>query len=231
MSWIWQALMWILDSANWSGPGGIAERLLEHLGYTLAALALASLIALPVGWLVGHWGRGKAAAIWITSALRSIPTLGLVTLAGLMFGIGWKAPIIALVILALPTLLAGAYAGVESTDPRIVEAARAQGFTQVQILFQVEIPLGATILWGAMRSATLQIVSTATLAAYVGAGGLGGYMFLGLSTQDYPLMLASSFLVIALAFVFELLFLFGARFFLAAHLNRNYLSENLSPAT
>ena len=113
---------------------------------------------------------------------------------------------LAFVVLALPSVLAGAYTGVESADPIAVDAARAAGMSEFQVLARVEIPLGAPLLVGGLRSAGLQVIATATLAAYTGAGGLGRLMFLGLKTQDYVMMLASSLLVIALALVSEAFF-------------------------
>lgn len=127
----------------------------------------------------------------------------MVTIFALIFGIGLVAPLIALVLLAIPSVLAGAYAGVEAIDKRTVDAARAMGMSEWQILTKVEIPLGLPLLLGGLRSATLQVVATATLAAYVGAGGLGRFLFLGLKTQDYPQMLASALLVVALALIME----------------------------
>ena len=94
-------------------------------------------------------------------------------------------------------------AGFEAVDRRVIDAARAQGFTGTQVLWQIEVPLGLPVLVGGLRSAALQVVATATLAAYVGAGGLGRYLFLGLKTQDYAMMLGSSLLVVALALVLD----------------------------
>lgn len=213
MELIFEALRWLVAGENWGGYRSIPTALTQHLSYTLGALIIAFLLATPLGFLVGHTRKGRTVTVWITSTLRSIPTLGLVTIAGLLFGVGFTAPLLALVILGIPTIFAGAYSGVEAIDSTIIDSAKAQGFTHLQVLWRVEIPLGLPVLWGALRSATLQIVSTATLAAYVGAGGLGSYMFLGLRTQNYPLMLASSILVLLLAAVFEGFFILGSRYF------------------
>ena len=113
---------------------------------------------------------------------------------------------VALVTLAIPSVLAGAYSGVESVDARVVDAAKAQGMSGWQVLFRVEIPLGLPLLIGGIRTATVQVAGTAILAAYVGAGGLGAPLFLGLKTYDYPLLLAASLVVIALAVVLDILF-------------------------
>lgn len=206
MNFVREALAWIGDPAHLHGPQGWPSHLAEHLWYTVLAVLLAGLVAIPLGWLVGHTGRGRNLAVQLSGIARALPSLGLVTLFGLWLGVGLQAPMIALVLLAIPSVLAGAYAGIESVDPRAVDAARAQGMTEWQVLRLVEIPLGLPLLVGGIRSATLQVVSTATLAAYVGAGGLGRDLFLGLKTQDYPQMLAASLLVLGLAVALELLF-------------------------
>lgn len=211
MSFFLDALAWLADPARWQGPGGILARLGEHVGYTALGVLLACLVAVPVGLAVGHYGRGRALAVAATGAARALPTLGLVTLFGLLMGVGLLAPTLAFVILAVPSLLAGAYSAVDSVDRRVIDAARAQGMTELQILTRVEIPLGLPLLMTGLRSATLQVIATAMLAAYVGNGGLGRYIFLGLRTQDYAQMLAGSLLVILLALVIDLLLLGAQR--------------------
>lgn len=206
MRYLSDALAWIADPANWPGPEGIAVRLAEHLMYSAVGVLLACLIGIPAGWWVGHTGRGRGLAVGLSGAARALPTLGLVTLLGILLGIGLVGPMLAFVVLALPSVLAGAYAGVQVVDADAVDAARATGMTEAQILTRVEIPLGMPLLVGGIRSAFLQVVSTATLAAYVGAGGLGRFLFLGLKTQDYALLLAASLLVVALALICDVLF-------------------------
>lgn len=201
------ALAYLTDPASWNGPLGIAHLLAEHVSYSLLAVSVAAVIGVPLGWAVGHSGRGRDAVASLTGAARALPTLGLITILGLWLGIGLSAPLLAFTVLALPSVLAGAYAGVESADPVAVDAARASGMTEMQVLTRVEIPLGAPLLLGGLRAAVLQVVATATLAAYTGAGGLGRLMFLGLKTQDYPMMLASALLVIALALASEIVFI------------------------
>lgn len=203
MNYFSEALAWIADPDNLYGPSGVLARTWEQFWYTVVAIVLASVVAIPLGYLVGHTRRGRGLVVATSGAARALPTLGVVTLFALIFGIGLLAPMIALVLLAIPSVLAGAYAGIEAIDPRTVDAARAMGMSEWQILARVEMPLGLPLLLGGMRSATLQVVATATLAAYVGAGGLGRFLFLGLKTQDYPQMLASALLVVALALIME----------------------------
>lgn len=206
MRFLVAALAYILNPASWGGSQGIGVLLAQHLGYSLAGVAAAAAVGVPLGWWVGHTGRGRGLAVAASTTARAVPTLGLITLFGLALGIGLQAPLLAFVILALPSVLAGAYTGVASADPEAVDGARACGMSPWQVLMRVEVPLGASLLLGGLRAASLQVIATATLAAYTGAGGLGRLMFLGLKTQDYARMLASSLLVIALALASELVF-------------------------
>ena len=203
MNLLLEAIAWILDPANWTGAGSIPERIGQHLAISATVLLIAALIALPIGLFVGHTGRGKELAVTVSGGLRALPTLGLLTLLALSLGIGLQAPIIALVVLALPPLLAGAYAGLESVDRRTIDAARAMGMRERQIIGKVEVPLGLPIIVGGIRSATLQIVATATLAAYIANEGLGRFIFSGLKTRDYAEMLGGSSLVLLLALVID----------------------------
>ncbi|PWH06192.1 ABC transporter permease [Brachybacterium endophyticum] len=205
MSQLLEAFAWIGDPTRWSGPGGIPVRLAEHLWYTALGVAIAALIAVPVGLYVGHSHRARGLTVAISGAARALPTLGLVTLFGLWFGIGLTAPILAFVVLAIPSLLAGAYSACESVDPDTVDAARAQGMTEWQILTRVEVPLGMPLLISGLRLAVVQVVATVMLASYIGNGGLGRFIFLGLNLQDYPQMLGGSILVVALALVLDVL--------------------------
>ena len=203
MNLILEGIAWVLDPANWSGVGSIPQRIGEHLLITAIVLAIAAAIALPAGVLIGHTGRGRDLAVMLSGGLRALPTLGILALFGLWLGIGLSAPILALVILAMPPLLAGAYAGLESVDRRTIDSARAVGMRERQIVGKVELPLGLPILVGGVRSATLQIIATATLAAYIADFGLGRYIFQGLKTRDYAEMLGGSMLVIILALVVD----------------------------
>jgi len=211
MNYFTEAIAWIFDPANAGGSGGIWARCIEHILYTVLSVTLACLVAIPLGYLVGHTGRGRGLVVVSSGAARALPSLGVVTLVALILGVGLIAPVVALVLLAIPSVLAGAYAGIEAIDHRTIDAARAMGMSEWQVLTRVEIPLGLLLLLGGTRSATLQVVATATLAAYVGAGGLGRFLFLGLKTQDYPQMLAAAMLVVAIALVMEGVFEIGER--------------------
>ncbi|RWZ53120.1 ABC transporter permease [Labedella phragmitis] len=197
------ALAWLTDPVNWSGSRGIPVRLLEHLGITGIAVLVAALIAVSLGLYIGHTGRLSFLVVSTTGALRALPTLGLLVLFALWLGIGLGPVIIVLVVLAIPPLLAGAYAGVESVDRSTIDAARAMGMTEWQILTRVEIPLGLPIIVGGLRSAVLQVVATATIAAYLPIGGLGRYIFDYLTLRRFEPVFAGAILVTLLALVLE----------------------------
>lgn len=204
MSLFQDAADWLADPVNWSGPSGIPQRVAEHLAITAFVLVVACAIALPLGVLVGHTRRGRGAVVVLTSGVRAIPTLGLLTILGLSLGIGLAAPVIALIVLAVPPLLAGAYAGIEAVSPDAVDASRGVGMTEWQLVQQVELPLALPVIVGGLRSATLQVVATATLAAYVADAGLGRYLFSGLKSRQYSEMLGGAILVALLALVLEI---------------------------
>lgn len=199
------AFAWLADGSRWTGSGGILLRTVEHLSITFVVVLIAAAIAIPIGVLIGHTRKGSTAIGAFTGAFRAVPTLGLLTLFGLLIGIGLVAPMLALIILAVPSLLAGAYSGIQSIDPTIPGAAKAIGMSPAQVIWQVELPLAVPVLVGGLRAATLQVVATATLAAYTADYGLGRYLFAGMKTRDYPQMLASALLVIALAIILELI--------------------------
>jgi osmoprotectant transport system permease protein len=206
MTLLLQGFSWIFLPAHWMSTAGLPSimvRLVEHFAYTGAALFAAAVIAIPLGFAIGHTGRGRTVAIVIAGAARALPTLGLLSLFILLLGIGFISPVIVLAILAIPPLLAGAYAGLESVDRQTIDAARAMGMTEWQILFTVEIPLSMPLLLGGIRASVLQIIATATVAAYFAGGGLGRYVFGGLQSGDYPQMVAGSILVTAMALVVD----------------------------
>ncbi|WP_338573089.1 ABC transporter permease subunit [Arachnia propionica] len=200
-----EALGWLFTGENWDGDAGILSRLQQHLSFTLAVVALACVLALPAGVAIGHTRRGVAVVPMITASARALPTLGLLTLVGLWSGLGLVAPFCALLVLAIPPMLAGAYAGITSAEPVTVDAARAIGLSSWQVLTQVELPAAVPLLLEGLRSTTLQVVATATLAAYTADVGLGRFLFAGLKTRDYAQMIGGALLVVVLALVLDLL--------------------------
>ncbi|AWB87391.1 ABC transporter permease [Mycetocola zhujimingii] len=201
------AIRWIMDPAHWTGANGIPNRVAEHLGYTALTVVIAALIAVSLGLYIGHTGRFRGLVVGVTGALRALPTLGLLVYLAVLFGGGISfalvPTIIVLVVLAIPPLLAGAYSGVESVDGRTVDAARSMGMTEWQILWKVEVPLALPLSLGGIRSAVLQVVATATVAAYISLGGLGRYIIDALPLRNYTEVLVGALLVTILALVLD----------------------------
>jgi len=203
MNYVLEALAFIVDPANFGGPNGIAERFGEHLVYTVVSMLIALAIALPLGLYIGHTGRGRNAVIAITSAARAVPTFGLVLFVILFTGLGLWPLVFVLVVLAIPPVLAGVYSGLESVDRVTIDAARATGMSEWQILTRVEIPLGLPLIIGGIRSGTLQVIATATIAGYIALGALGRYLIEGLALHKYELTIVGAILVIAFALVVD----------------------------
>lgn len=194
------------DPASWSGQQGLLSRILEHSTYTGLALALAALIALPVGLVIGHTNRGSFLALNAANAGRALPTLGVLILVALATSIDLRPVMVALVILGVPPILASTYAGIRNVDPDAVDAARGMGMAEREVLWRVEIPIALPLIISGLRAATLQIVSTATIAAVVALGGLGRPLLDSIATREYPQAMVAALLVAALAIVFDLAF-------------------------
>lgn len=199
------------DPANWSGSEGIPTRLLQHLGYTVIAVGIALVIALPLGALIGHTRKGSWLVIGMANASRALPTLGLLTLMVLLLGLGFAPAGIVLVVLAIPSILTASYAGVRGVDPSVVDAARGIGMPEWRILLTIELPIAAPVIIGGLRSAVLQVIATATVAAYIALGGLGRFLLDGLALRDYGQMAGGAVLVAALALLTDALFAIFAR--------------------
>ncbi|HAJ18201.1 MAG: ABC transporter permease [Actinobacteria bacterium] len=205
MNLLIDAWAWIIAPEQWSGRYSLPTLLLEQLGYTFAAVGIAALIAVPIGWAIGHTGKGREVAVAVSGAARAIPSFGLLILLVLVIGVTRRAEaaLITFVLLAIPSLLAGAYTGLQAIDRATIDAARAMGMTRWQILWRVEVPLGLPLLVGGLRTATLQVVATVTIAAYVNLGGLGFPIIQGLPLRAFDQVLAGSILVALLALVLD----------------------------
>lgn len=201
-------LDWLFDAAHWSGPTGIPARILEHLGYTALTVLVAAVIAVPVGAIIGHTGRGTFIVAGLSNGLRALPELGLLTLLVLLTYVGLLPVVVSLVILALPPILAGTYAGIRNVDGAVTDAARGMGMRGSTVLLRVELPNALPLILGGIRSATLQVIATATIAAYVALGGLGRFVIDGNnagagSPNGYPQMAAGAIVIAVLAIVIE----------------------------
>jgi osmoprotectant transport system permease protein len=204
-------LAWLGDGSHWQGDDGILRRLAEHLGYSVVSLLIAAAIAIPLGLYIGHTGRGRFLVVNITGAARAIPSLGLLFLAVLWLGprfsgqVAFLAPSgLVLVVLAIPPILSGTYAGVENVEPAARDAARGMGMRGTEVLRHVEIPCALPLIMSGIRSSTLQVIATATIAAVVGLGGLGRFLIDGLSVSDTPQTASGALLVAGLALLVDL---------------------------
>lgn len=206
---------WLATGANWQGEKGVWHRLAEHLYFCGVALAVSCLIALPLALWLGHKGRGGALAINISNVGRAVPTLAVLVLLTLTpLGRHGDVPtLIALVLFAVPPLLTNAYVGMREVDRSVVEAARGMGMSGRQVFARVELPLAYPLVMTGLRSATVQVIATATLAAMAGEGGLGRIITAGFNLQDTPQVVAGAVLVAALALVAEGLFVAVGRTF------------------
>jgi osmoprotectant transport system permease protein len=198
-------LAWLTDPAQWSGTDGIPFRTLQHLGYSLVAMAIAAAIALPIGIFIGHTGRGALTVINLANQGRAIPALGILFLMFFLFGIGVAPILAALIALAIPPMVTNSYIGVRSVDRDVREAAEGMGMRGGQLLWKVEVPVAMPLIMAGVRTSTVQVVATATLAAVVGLGGLGRYLIDGLSQRDLPQVVGGAILVAVLSLLTELL--------------------------
>jgi osmoprotectant transport system permease protein len=204
-------LAWLTDGAHWQGDDGILRRVFEHMEYSLTALLIAALIGIPMGLYIGHTGRGRFLAVSAAGAARAIPSLGLLFLAVLWLGpklsgdLAFLAPTgLVLVVLAIPPILSGAYAGVGGVDPAARDAAKGMGMRGTEVLRHVEFPCALPLILSGIRSAMLQVIATATIAAVVGLGGLGRFLIDGLAVRDTPQTASGAVLVAILALIVDL---------------------------
>jgi osmoprotectant transport system permease protein len=206
MSFLSFAWDWLKQPQQWQGPEGIPIRVLEQLGYTALSLVIAALIAIPVGILIGHTGRGALFAVNLANAGRAIPTLGLLVLLAVTLGFSPLAWLVPLVLLATPPILVNAYEGVAGVDPELKDAARGMGMTPWQQIRKVEVPVAMPLIVLGLRTGAIFVVATATIAAYIGLGGLGRYIIDGLATQNYGEVAGGAALVVVLALVVQAFF-------------------------
>jgi osmoprotectant transport system permease protein len=222
---------WLTTAAHWWGPHGLLISLRGHVIYTVAAVLVAGIIALPIGLLIGHTGRGVVVVVGLANAVRAVPAFGLLLLLVVTItpkikythpvswliptgGVPYVVPVeIVLIILAIPPILTNTYAGVQNVDPAVRDAATGMGMTGGQVLRKVELPIALPLILSGFRSAVLQVIATATIAAFLPfLGGLGYLIFNGLPQINdhnvgYPAMLGAGILVAVLAVVADLLLL------------------------
>ncbi len=208
MSFAVSIITWLTAPEHWAGSDGIPNRVAEHLVLSSATAVVAVLIALPIGVLCGHTGRGGFLAINLANLGRALPSLALLALMlpvalSLKLGLGFWPTFFALVPLGIPPVLTNSYVAVREVDRDIVEAARGMGLRERQVLQQVELPIAAPLIIAGVRNAAVAIVATATLGALVAGGGLGRYIVDGLARQEYPRLFVGALLVALLSIAVE----------------------------
>ncbi|HST49449.1 ABC transporter permease [Jatrophihabitans sp.] len=230
---------WLSTSEHWHGPDGVPVHLKEHLQYSLAALLIAAAIALPLGMLIGHTGRGSFVVVAIANSFRALPTVGLLTyfvvlISPHIHSTGSATYLIpseiVLVLLAIPSMLTNTYAGINAVDPAVRDAARGMGMRGGQMLRQVELPNALPLIFSGVRSSFLQVIATATITAYVSLGGLGRYLIDGLAQQDYPQMASGAVLVALLALLADLLLALVQRYTVSRGITGRYSRRRIPDA-
>ncbi|MDN5725217.1 MAG: ABC transporter permease [Propionibacteriales bacterium] len=198
---------YLADTQNWAGADGITARIGQHLAYTGLSLLLAAVIAIALGVAIGHFRVGQFLVVGVSNAGRAIPTLGLLVLVVTLMGSGVTPVLFALTVLAIPPILNATATGIAEADPGAVQASRAMGMTSWQVITQVELPLAFPLIVSGLRNASLQVVSTATVAALAAAGGLGRLVVDGqrLGEDGYPQMFAGAVLVAVIAVTIDIL--------------------------
>jgi len=199
---------------HWWGPTGILARLDEHLRYSAIAVGISLVLAVPLGLLVGHTGRGIAVVTALANAFRALPAVGLLIFLVVLISPQFTGrsearylipTTIVLVLLSIPSILANTVEGIRNVDPEARDAASGMGMTGSQVLFKVELPCALPLIFSGVRSAVLQVIATATIAAYISLGGLGRLIIDGLSSREYPKVITGAVLVAVLAIVMDLL--------------------------
>ena len=203
MAAIESLIKWFADAAHWSGPDGIPTRLLEHLQLSAESVAIGAAIALPIGIVLGHYGRLGNLAINLSNVGRALPSFGILVIAFQIFGLGDLPIILSLTALAIPPMVTNSYVGLREVDPDIKDAARGMGYRGLAQLLRVELPLAVPLVMAGIRTSAVQVVATATLAALIAGGGFGRYIVDGLAQFDYPKLLAGAVLVALLALATE----------------------------
>lgn len=228
---------WFSDSANWSGADGVPARLSEHLGYSFLSVAIAMVIALPLGLYIGHTGRGASFVVGSVNTVRALPTVGLLYLvvlglqAHLPAGIAYLGPtVVVLVVLGVPPILSNTYAGVDGVDPAVRDAAYGMGMTERQVLWRVELPNALPLIFSGLRSAVLQVIATATIGAYVSLGGFGYFIREGQQTGNYNEMASGAICVAVLAVLCDLILAALQRLVVSRGLTGRYARSGSSPS-
>jgi len=194
---------WFDDAQHWRGGDGIPHRLVQHLDICAVSLLVALAIALPLGIVLGHLRKGGLIAQNLANVGRAVPSLVILIIAVPFLGIGARPAELALVALAIPPLLTNTYVGMSEVDDDVREAARGVGMTAPQMIWRAELPLALPFIMAGLRTATFNVIATATLAAEIASGGLGQFISTGLEVNDSVEIVCGALLVVVLALTAE----------------------------
>lgn len=208
---IGEVVAWFADPANWTGTSGIPNRLFEHFWLSGLVVLVGAAIAIPAGLAIGHTGRGAFLTVTIANVGRAIPSYALLLIFFTFFGIGFATTFPALLVLTIPPILTSTFVGIREVDRDTVEAGRAMGMTESDLLRRVELPIALPVIIGGVRIAAVQVVATAALAALVGGGTLGRFIVDGFALQRFDQLVGGAILVAILALLTERAFTFLER--------------------
>jgi osmoprotectant transport system permease protein len=177
----------------------VKDALVVHISLSVAALLLAMLIFIPLGVVAARGGSLTTTVISVVAAFRVIPSLAVILLLLPFFGLGWRPALVALTVLAGPPLVLNTDAGIRGVDPATLEAATGLGLTNRQRFWRVTMPLALPVIIAGVRTAAVEVIASATLASFVGAGGLGDFITSGVTLLNVPTLLTGAILVTLLA--------------------------------
>jgi osmoprotectant transport system permease protein len=208
-----ELVTWLSDPENWSGPNGVPTRVVEHVWMSAVSVVIAIVIAVPLGVWIGHFRRAEFLVASIANLGRAIPSFAILSIVFQVMlsyfqaaAFGFWPTVIALVLLSVPPVVTNAYVGIRDVDAATVEAARGMGMAERQVIRRLELPLASPLIVAGIRTAAVQVVATATLAALIAGGGLGRYIVDGFAQGDTGMILAGAVLVGLLAVATELVF-------------------------
>jgi osmoprotectant transport system permease protein len=217
---------WFTDGNHWQGTNGIPHRVEEHVVMSVAVVLAALVVALPPSIVLGHLRRFGALAVNVSNIGRAIPSFAILVFAAQVVGIGAEPAFIALFVLAVPPLVTNAYVGMSGVPTDVRESALGMGMTGWQSLRRVELPIALPVLLAGVRTAAVQVVATASLAALVAWGGLGRYIIDGLAQRDFVQVFAGAVLVAFLSIATELALALLQHFVVSAGLTGRHPGKN-----
>lgn len=175
----------------------------DHLVLSFSALGIGLLVAFPIGLWIARQKRASQVVINFFNAIRVVPSLAILFLALPYLGLGFVPSLIALTVLAFPPVLISTYTGIRGVNPSVIESASGMGMTKAQVLTQIEIPLAIPAIISGIRIASVEVISSATLASFIGGGGLGDFITRGFALYDVPIMLVGAIPVALFALLSE----------------------------